>query len=453
MGVEVQHIKDFVPGNALQIHRKMVNPGRPAPIISATLQILGSSGEELLSREVRGYKPQATSVPDEGLIFNSGDKEPFVVDFKINLFADETYLLSGNPHYNIRLNTANHPYNVETGLFVSGSYAVRVDPWNVDVWADSRSGGSTSPPPPFSPPLPPLPPPPVLPLPIPGDPGYPPSCIEPDPMPSCADHAYSTYADACVTVGGRASLIIDGFLDAILGDYRQLKVWDEHARRMANDPFKLRLTYEYINHFTTPEVYDGQNQLVDFSLVNFDFRNGWFSVFNDDGNQDYFCTYTFNFFPETILRMYMQQTVLNINFVGVGAGGGYLTYYTTLESTPASWDGLIALGAAALAWKRLATNGVLWRNFLIFDGDVGEGIEAPGGAAAMQAANDAATYYQGLFDSYAAATKFDRFVIPPTEIWEVFATTGFGSYGNIGTQNQVWGSKFRGLTINKAYQY
>ena len=276
---------------------------------------------------------------------------------------------------------------------------------------------------------------------MPGDPGY------------YSPTAYSTYADAVVTVGGRSQLIIDGFLDAILGDYRQLKVWDEHARRNANDPTKLRLTYEYINQFTTPEVYDGQNQLIDFSEVDFDFRNGLFSVLTDDGNQDYFATYTFNFFPEPILRMYLQQTVLNINFIGVGAGGGYLTNYTTIEETPASWDGLIALGAAALAWKRLATNVVLWRNWLIFSGDTGEGVEAPGGQAAMQAANDAATYYQGLFDTYAAATKFDRFVIPPTEMWEVFATTGFGSYGHIGTGNQVWGGKFRGLTINKSYQY
>jgi hypothetical protein len=428
MGVEVQHIKDFVPGNAFQIHRKVVNPGRPTPVISATLQIIGSSGEELLSREVRGYQPRDISVPDEGLVISSGDYEPFVVDFKINLFADETHILSGNPHYNIRLTTATHLYNIETGLFASGELS-SVQPLY-----------SALPPPlPLSPPAPPCPP--IVTLPIPGDPGY------------CSETAYSTYADAVVTVGGRAQLIIDGFLDAILGDYRQLMVHDEHARRNANDPTRFRLTYEYLNHFTTPEIFDGQNNRVDFSEVDFDFRNGMFSVLSDDGNQDYFCTYTFNFFPEPILRMYLQQTVLNINFVGVGAGGGYLTHYTSLDEVPASWDGLIAIGAAALAWKRLATNGVIWRNWLIFDGDVGDGIQAPGGQAAMQAANDAATYYQGLFDQYAAATKFDRYVIPPTEMWYIFATTGFGSYGPMGTQNQIWEGKFRGLTINKSFQF
>jgi hypothetical protein len=429
MAVEVQHIRGFVPGNAFQIHRKVMNPGKPAPVLSATLEIITSFGQPILKREVRSYRPQETSVPDEGLVINAGDKEPWVVDFKINLFADETHLLAGNPHYHIRLATATQLYNLETGLFVLGDLPAYVEPLYPAL-------------PPYSPPLPPAPPsPPLSTLPGPGDPGY------------VSETAYSTYADAVVTVGGRAQLIIDGFLDAILGDFRQLFVHDEHARRNANDPTKLRLTYEYINHFTTPEVFDGQNNPIDFSEVDFDFRNGMFSVASDDGEKDYFCTYTFNFFPEPILRMYMQQTVLNINFVGVGAGGGYLTSYTTLEQTPPSWDGLIAIGAAALAWKRLATNGVIWRNWLIFDGDVGDGIQAPGGAAAQQAANDAATFYQGLFDNYAAATKFDRFVIPPTEIWEVFATTGFGSYGHIGTGNQVWGGKFRGLTINKSYQY
>jgi hypothetical protein len=474
MGVRAQHIRGFSPGSAFQIHRKVVNPGKPDPIISVTLQIIDNYGRELLSREVKRYAPRDTSVPDEGLIIHSGDREPFVVDFKINLFSSETYILSGNPHYNIRLNTATHLYNVETGLFTSGDYSVQVEspesPMiipDLDVAAWDESGLSSevvtlSPPPPsLLPPPPSLLTPPALPLPIPGDPGYPPPCVEIPEIPSCVDHSYSTYADACVTVGGRAALIIDGFLDAILGDYRQLRVWDEHARRTANDPLKLRLTYEYLNQYTTPEIYDGQNKEVDFNLVNFDFRNGLFSVADDDGNQDYFVTYTFNFFPETILRMYMQQTVLIMNFVGAGAGGGYLTNYTTLEETPASWDGLIALGAAALAWKRLATNGVLWRNFLIFDGDVGEGgssgggIQSPGGAAAMQAANDASTYYQGLFDAYAAATKFDRFVIPPTEYWQVFSTTGFGSYGHmgVGTGNQIWEGKFRGLTVNKSFSY
>jgi len=426
MGVEVQHISGFTPGNAFQIHRKIVNPGKPAPVISAMIQILDSSGQELLSREVRGYRPRETAIPDDGLILNSGDTQPYVVDFKINLFADETHLLTGNPHYNIRVCTASQLYNVETGLFVYSDIPVRVDLFDDPLL----------PPPPSM-----LPPPPALPLPGPGDPGY------------SSEVAYSTYADACITVGGRASLIIDGFLDAILGDYRQLKVWDEHARRKANDPFQLQLTYEYLNHFTTPEIYDGQNMPVDFSQVSFDFRNGLFSVAGDDGTQDYFCTYTFNFFPEPILRMYMQQVVLIMNFIGAGAGGGYITNYTTLEETPATWDGLIALGAASLAWKRLATNGVLWRNWLIFEGDVGEGVTAPGGAAAQQAANDAASFYQGMFDSYAAATKFDRYVIPPTQYWEIFATTGFGSYGILGTQNQVWSSRFRGLTVNKSFQY
>jgi len=192
---------------------------------------------------------------------------------------------------------------------------------------------------------------------------------------------------------------------------------------------------------------------ISFDQVDFDFRNGNFAVLGDDGNQDYFCTYTFNFFPEPILRMFMEQTVLEINFVGAGAGGGYLTYYTTLEETPKTWDGLIALGAAAKAWKRLATNGVIWRNWLIFSGDVGEGVEAPGGAAAQAAANDASQYYQQMFDSYAAATKFDKYVALPTEYFEIFATTGFGMFGPFGTGNQLWSSKFRGLTVNKGFQY
>jgi hypothetical protein len=425
--IYTQYIRDFVPGNALQIHRKGVNPGKPNPIVSAILQVISSDGHTLLNRRVEPLKSRGATVPDEGLILNTGMIEPFVVDFKFNLFANETHLLSGSPHYVIRLNTSTKDYNIETGLFVSNSPPVHVELLDAPV---------------LSPPPPPLsPPPPLPPSPIPGDSDY------------YSPKSYSTYADSCQTVSGRAMLIIDGFLDAILGDYRQLYVHDEHARRMANDPTKLRLTYEYLNKFTTPEIFDGGNNPISFDLVDFDFRDGFFSVLSDDGAQDYFVTYTFNFFPETILRMYMQQTVLEMNFVGAGAGGGYITHYTSLEQTPPEWDGLIALGVAAKAWKRLATNGVLWRNWLIFDGDVGDGIVPPGGQAAMQAANDAAQFYQQMYDSYASATKFDKYIAFPTEIFEVFATTGWGRFGPFGTQNQFWGGKFRGLTINKTASY
>ena len=427
--IDVQYIRGFTAGNALQIHRKISNPEKPEPVISATLYVVSSTSGVLLEKTVQAHLSRIDPPPDDGLILNPGNAEPFVVDFKINIFADETVHLLGTPDYIIKLSTISNVYEVETGKFLTDDpvqLAMEAHPL-VALLADPA----------------PLPPPPVaLPLPVPGDPRY------------ISDTSYVTYSDACVTVGGRMALIIDGFLDSILGDYRQLRVHDEHGRRIATNPLKLRLTYEYLNKYTTPEIFDGNNEPISFDLVDFDFRNGIFSVAGDDGRQDYFCSYTFNFFPEKILRMFCEQTVLEMNFVGAGAGGGFITHYTALEETPKTWDGLIALGAAAKAWKRLATQTVLWRNWLIFEGDVGEGVTAPGGAAAQQAANDAAQFYQVMYDTYAAATKFEKYVALPTDTWLIFANTGFGSWGPMGPGNQVvTNSKFRGLTINKSYTF
>jgi hypothetical protein len=266
--------------------------------------------------------------------------------------------------------------------------------------------------------------------------------------------SYTTYADACQTVTGRMAMIIDGFLDAILGNYRQLKVWDEHVRRRADNPLRLQLTYENINKFTPIEIFDGRNNPVSSSsLVGFDYRNGNFAIAGDDGHQDYFVTYTFNFFPESVLRMFIMQSVMELNFIGGGAGGGYLTHYKTLEETPETWDGLVVAGAAAKAWRRLATDLSLWRNWLIFDGDLGEGIQPPTGAVAQQQASEASQYYHTMFETYGASTKFDKFIAPPTIYHTIFATTGYGQFGPYVVGNQVTGGKFRGMVINRGWSY
>jgi hypothetical protein len=59
-----------------------------------------------------------------------------------------------------------------------------------------------------------------------------------------------------------------------------------------------------------------------------------------------------------------------------------------------------------------------------------------------------------MYDNYAAGTKYEKYVALPTETWLLFANTGFGMVGPFGPGNMVTqNSKFRGLTINKAYQY
>jgi hypothetical protein len=301
--------------------------------------------------------------------------------------------------------------------------------------------------------------PPSLPTPVPGDPDY------------SSPTSYTSYADSCQTVTGRTALVIDGYVDAMIGQFRQLKVWDEHARRRGDSPPRLQLTYEYINKYTPIEIFDGNNNPVVTSnlypypspgppsppvtpcLGDFDYRNGNFTINGDDGNQDYFVTYTFNLFPEAVLRMFVEQTVLEMNFIGVNGGAGFLTNYTSIESIPETWLGLVALGVVAKAYKKMAVDVSIWRNWLIFDGDYGEGIQGPGGSTVQQSANDAAQYYQSMFQEFTSGTKYEKYIIGPSEYYYIFSTTGYGSFGPYVMGNKVTDGKFRGLVINKGWSY
>jgi hypothetical protein len=150
MSVETQYISDFIPGRPFQIHRQVMNPVKPIPILFVVLEIMDSFGKLLLRREVKKHKVGTTPVPEEGSILNVGNKAPWMVDFIINLFADETPILAENPHYIIRLNTATKPYNVETGLFTYTNPHSYTNPTAYTDTTDSVGPLLSPPPPPYS---------------------------------------------------------------------------------------------------------------------------------------------------------------------------------------------------------------------------------------------------------------------------------------------------------------
>lgn len=273
--------------------------------------------------------------------------------------------------------------------------------------------------------------------------------------------AITTYSDAAVNVTDRTRNIIDFYLDAILGDYRQLKVWDEKARRCSYNPLRFQLSYEYVNHYTPVEVYDGFNNRIPDNQVQVDYRNGSLTILTDDGNQDYFVTYTFDFFPSTVLTAFCQLSLLELNYAGVTPGTGYVTNFQSISDAPPGWDGAITAGAAAKAWRKLATTGPLWRNVLIWGGYAGDVSGGAGGnaQAALAAAETAASSWQQMFDSLAQGVKSERYLAPPSVFYQIFRNQGFGgiplygSYGYSAIGTGVIGGKFRGLHWNKISLY
>jgi hypothetical protein len=247
-------------------------------------------------------------------------------------------------------------------------------------------------------------------------------------MSTTADPSSDTYSE-------RVQRLIDAYLDNILHDYRQLKVWDEHARRSAHDPLDLKLTYPHMNRVIPPEIYDQTQQPIAIDRIIADYDRSLVRVKGDDGNQDYFVTYEMNLFPPEDLYHLLNLTLMEINATAPPTGGR-LTSYLTIDEAPLVWDAPLVLGTAAKAFLRLASDGTLWRNRLIW---------ADGGEGQQVAMSQAQTYFQG-FQSTALATKMGHYLARPTAVYDLFRVTGFGFVN-------PQGSKFRGLRVNRIVNY
>lgn len=240
--------------------------------------------------------------------------------------------------------------------------------------------------------------------------------------------ALATHAQA-IEVSPRVDTILNKYLDTIIHDFRQIRVWDEHARRSAGDPFLLRLSYRHLNLAFYPEVFDGQNNPVPPKQYAINFIEGNLRIAGDLGFTDYFVTYEFNLFPAEELQALLNLTLQEVNVAG--EAGDYLTSYSTVEETPLYWDAPLTLGTAAKAFKRLATDSLLWANYLIW-ADPNNG---------PQLAQEASQYYQELFSTSAARTKKAHYIALPTAAFTAFESTGFGNFG-------ILAGKFRELRLN-----
>lgn len=215
----------------------------------------------------------------------------------------------------------------------------------------------------------------------------------------------------------RTRKLIDEYLDTIIHDFRQLRVWDEHARRDPNDPKRLWLTYQNWNSRFYPQVFDGGNNPITADKLQIDFKHGTLVVTTDDGNQDYFVTYEMNLFPADQLLALLQLTLMEIN--STAEQGTHLTYYPDIDHSPPFWDGPLVYGTVAKAFRRLQTDGTLWKNFLIWqDGNNGQTI-----------ASEASSYYQAQFDDLRKSLKRGQYLAKPGLLYQFFTAKGFGGSG------------------------
>lgn len=226
----------------------------------------------------------------------------------------------------------------------------------------------------------------------------------------------------------RKDNLINYLLDNVLHEFRQLRVWDEHARRAGG--MRLGVCYSPSNPTFTPQVFDGQNERVPDGEVSFDFDSSTFTVVTDDGNEDFFVTYEFDLFPPKEIEAFIDWTLQEIN--ATAEQGTHVTTYSTLDQAPAFWDGIIVSGVAAKAFRRIATDNMMWKNWLIWvDGNNGQQIAA-----------DSSAYFTTTYDELRRGAKRQNFLAKPTGVYDLFRNTGFGFI-------QAQSGKFRELRVNR----
>lgn len=237
-------------------------------------------------------------------------------------------------------------------------------------------------------------------------------------------------AGASQTNSPRFDNIINSYVDSALDVFRQLRVWDMHARRSGNDEYNLVTPYRNWNTSFVPEVYDSNDMLIPPNLVTVDYANGSFRVDGDPGYEDYFVTFRFDYFGVPTLQAFLNWTLQELNVAG--AANRYVTNYSTVDAAPENWDGPLTFGVLAKAFQKLSTDSGLWNTFLIWtDGQAGQTL-----------ARETAQSYNETLNELKQGLKWGRFLARPTSQFYLFETVGFGFF-------MYAGSKFRELELNK----
>lgn len=222
-----------------------------------------------------------------------------------------------------------------------------------------------------------------------------------------------TSANPSTSYGERTDRIINSYLDSILHDFRQLRVWEEHLRRSGDDGLTLRATYQNWNESAAPELYTGLNDQVLSANFTVNFEAGTLTVNGDSGVDDYFATYEFNLFPANDLKNLIDLSLQEIN--ATVETGGHLTSYTDVDQAPEYYDAAITMGVAAKAFQRLARESNLWKNNLIWV----DGQSAQGAVSTM------ATDFQRQFEALKVGVKKGRFLAKPGTLFNSFRGKGF----------------------------
>ena len=186
-----------------------------------------------------------------------------------------------------------------------------------------------------------------------------------------------TYLNTSTDKNERIVYLIDYLLNPAIESFRQIMINYESGTFVGNK--KFRFTYQNWNEYFEPEVFlNNGSSILNNNNYQIDKVNGTITVdFDAVENDSLMATYSFDYFPERILKGFILRTIGIINTAGQGSATDY-----TIDNAPTSWDGVISDLVVAMCMEKLLLDYDLWKGRLIFAAGADQTLDGNGGDSA-----------------------------------------------------------------------
>ena len=252
-----------------------------------------------------------------------------------------------------------------------------------------------------------------------------------------------TYLGESQDKNERIVYLIDYLINPAIETFRQIMINYESGTFIGDKRF--RFTYQNWNEYFEPEVFlNNGSSVLNKHHYTIDKTQGIITVdFDAVENDSLMATYSFDYFPERILKSFILRTVSVVNTAGQGSATDY-----TIDNAPTNWDGVISDLVVAMCMEKLLLDYDLWKGRLIFAMGADQMLDGYGGDATRSLETIKRNCEERAYKTIDNTTfKAPFSVAAPTKYYYRSLMLGSGprvsphGYGDYG--------KLRGIVINK----
>lgn len=227
--------------------------------------------------------------------------------------------------------------------------------------------------------------------------------------------------------------IIDDYMTPRMMSFRQICIYDERST-LGTDGVTWSNTFgNWLDSSETLRVRKNGQLLTYGSLTNVSDASGTFEAGSPDldgsgRSRDVVeATYTFDYFPVSVLEAFIRAAVCLVNTAAVGSPTTY-----TVDTMPSNWCGVVSDSAFAMAMEKLLLDYDLWKYRLVFAVGPNDVYEGGGGdvVAQLELLKRNAEERARLTLENEAFKRGGNFTAPPTSAYfSAINGTGSGQSG------------------------